>query len=82
MASIDDLQGSGVYDDGKGKDGKGNSNGETKGGGGVNQEVKGSGGAIDGAKGGGGAIDGAKGASEAQEVELQGFGWSFEPTSD
>ena len=41
MASIDDLPGSGVYDDGKGKDGKGNSNEQVKGGGGVNEQVKG-----------------------------------------
>ena len=80
MASIDDLPGSGVYDDGKGKDGKGNSNEQVKGGGGVNEQVKGGGGVNEQVKGGGGVNEHVKGGSEAQEVETQGFGWSFDPS--
>ncbi len=65
MAGIDDLPGSGVYDDGKGKGGEGQgvSTGPS--------EISG---------GGSSGPSEISGGGEVQEVATQGFGWSFDPS--
>ena len=88
MASIDDLQGSGVYDDGKGKGGErversGPSDREGGGSSGPS-DIAGSGssGPSDVAGSGSSGPSDVGEKSEVKEVEAQGFGWSFDPTSD
>ena len=77
MASIDDLQGSGVYDDGKGKGGErvvSSGPFDTAGSGtsGPSSDKAGSGTP--------GPSSDKAGRSEAQEVATQGFAWSFDPS--
>ena len=77
MASIDDLPGSGVYDDGQGKGGEhiGIESGPS--------EIVGKGSSGPSELGGGSSGPSEISRSpEAKEVEAQGFGWSFDPTSD
>ena len=87
MASIDDLPGSGVYDDGQGKGGEhigiesGPSEIVGKGSSGPSELGGGSSGPSELGGGSSGPSELSR-SPEAKEVEAQGFGWSFDPTSD